>query len=87
MKSAFYGNNLTLSIIDIKYNLFIFAPSVYSTDNSIYLTLFPSPFTDRVSTFSLPTFFSDFDKILFIYLFIYLLIYLFCFIVTLESVH
>ena len=47
MKSAFYVNNLTPSIVNTKNRIIMSVYWVYPTNNPICLTLLPSPFTSR----------------------------------------
>ena len=61
MKSVFYVNNITLSVINHKYNIFMPAHCVYFTNSPIFLTLFLSAFTNKETIFSFASI-SFFDK-------------------------
>ena len=50
-KVDFFVINLTPSIINVEYTIFMYTPCAYSTKDPIYLTLFPSPSTSRESQF------------------------------------
>lgn len=53
MQFVFYVNNITSSVINTKYTIFMPTHHVYSTNTPIYLTLFPGPYLSRASTFLL----------------------------------
>ena len=50
---SIYVDNITTSIIDTKYNIFMSPKGVYSANNLILVTLLPSPFRNKASSFLL----------------------------------